>query len=335
MHKTRNITDFFKPFAQPPAKKRLREDDKTSPDKIFGRQRTCSKSPRVGDAETATSLPSNLPSSSLTSSLTSLDSDVRSEEEEEDEATNVLRETDRMPVTASFGTSSSQGPVLTNSQRVMRKGQVMIKNSDDESDSGTSLDDLDELLNLARQTVDSSPPIETDPLPSTSSNQKRLTPVNCVTGRTRSGRDKDPVKPVNILPVMPKYKFSLQSLIAQAEEDDAAEASAMHAKEIVDALDEHRAVREAKHGPARGNNGNASEGLLVSVMEKRGEGESIDRLVQAIQRTEALHQEKSWSFFASAEPISPFKIVDFPLLESLGTWDTILHGQSNPKFACV
>lgn len=325
MYKSRNITDFFKPFAQPPARKRLREDDKTCPDTIFGREHTRSKSPRVGGAETAASLSSNLPSSSWTSSLTSLDSDARSEEEEE--APNVLRETDGMPGTVSFGTNGSQGPVLTSSQRVMRKGQVMIKNSDDESDSGTSLDDLDELLNMARQTVDSSLPTETDPVPSTSMKQKRFTQESWVTGRTRSGGYKDTAKSLDILPVMPKYKFSLQSLIAQAEEDDAAEVTAMHAKEIVGALDEHRAAREAKHGPAGGNNGIASEGLLVSMMEKRGEGESIDRLVQAIQRTEALHQGKSWSFFASAESICPFGIADFPLFESLGTWHNILYGQ--------
>ncbi|KAL9122585.1 MAG: hypothetical protein Q9187_000856 [Circinaria calcarea] len=334
MYKTRNITDFFKPFAQPPSKKRVRENDRTSPDKVLACERPRSKSPRIIKAETAASIPFILPSSSLTSSLTSLDSDARSEEEKEEKeqkekgrANSVLRETDGMPVTAGFGTNGSQGPVLTSSQRVMRKGQVMITNSDDESDSGTSSDDLDELLNLTRHNVHSSPSTEADLLPSTSMKRKRSSEERRV-GRRRSGKCKNIAQPPDALPVMPKYRFSLQSLIAQAEEDEAAETSAMQAKEIVDALDEHRAAREAKHGPVGRNHGkeSASEGLLVSMMEKKGEGESIDRLVQAIQRTEALHQEKSWSFFTSAEPTSPHEIAEFPRSNSLGIWHDILNG---------
>lgn len=324
MYKTRNITDFFKPFAQPPSKKRLREDGRTSLDKVFACERPRSKSPRIIKAETAASIPLTLPSSSLTSSLTSLDSDARSEEEEEGRANNVPRETDGMPVNTSFGL---QGPVLTSSQRVMRKGQVMITNSDDESDSGTSLDDLDELLNLTRHNVPSSPSTEADLPPSTSMKKRRSSEERRV-GRTRSGKCKNIAQLPDALPVMPKYKFSLQSLIAQAEEDEAAETGAIQAKEIVDALDEQRAAREAKHGPVGRNHGkeSASEGLLVSLREKKGEVESIDRLVQAIQRTEALHQERSWSFFTSAEPTSPHEIADFPRSDSLGIWHDILNG---------
>ena len=323
MYKSRNITDFFKPFVQPASSKRLREDDNNLED-VLVLARPRSKSPKTEGLASVTRENSDLCSLHTTSSLSSLNSDVLSQDghlvgavthHESREASETVRQ----------DSNSSRGPFLSSSQRVVRKGEVVIRNSDDESDSDMSLGDLDDLLDRRKPTPRSSSTEYDLPL-NDSTIRSQHVHKNPIASRTRNGGLRSKARTPQPLPVIPKYRFSLDSLVAQAEKDDAAEAGAKQARILVEELCEQRVTNKSTDNQTWETKGNLDEGLLASMVDSKGDGEIFDRLLHAIQRTEALHQEKSWSFFDPTEYSQSYEFGELPQFELKHRWQKIMNG---------
>lgn len=214
--------------------------------------------------------------------------------------------------------------ITRSSQRIVKNGAIVIRNSDDESDSDSSLDDIDGLL-ARKSAPNSTPPTESEltlPLANTQTGQKTRA----------SSRQKKPNTAVSFTPQVqpkfrmpPEYKYSLASLVQRSKEEKALEENIAKAKSALDSHDiENSLTFGGSHGSAP-TEANTDRTLLVSVMKKRNEGEDIDRLLMAVQRTEAFDLGTTWSFFDDLQSISPSKQVRFPTLT--GTqWEGIFNG---------
>ena len=316
MYKSRNITDFFKPFAHPRPLKRPRLDDDTQDTITVEQPNSSSLKQRHNDRDGShrdNSSEKCLP----TSSLTSLDS--------EDESLASINVSEPMGGNDMPGKPKImehlkedlelQRSLLTSSQRVTKNGEVMIKNSDDESDSVSSLEDIDDLLVACISPPRLSPPTDPD-LPCVPPAKQSIHDEGKKSSHwTTERRKKTTVRPSAALPVMPKYKFSLDSLVAQAQQYDAAEASAAQAQSIVESFDQEAGTSNERPGQGAGGEVNIDAGFVASVMKGRREKEDIERLMNAIKRTEALHWDKSWSFFDTAQVANAYKQPEFPTLE--------------------
>ena len=199
----------------------------------------------------------------------------------------------------------SSQPPLTASRRIIRNGEAMVRNSDDESDA--SLEDIDDLLDEGRPSGRSSPKAATG-LPSpddeTGHERKRTT-----RGASRSKNKTS--QPPYALPIMPrKYKFSLEALLKQRKQDDASNDNIAKAKSMLHTYEQDRASTDLRKGIF-------DTGLMESVMRDHGDEDDVSKLKSAIQRTEALQFGKSWSFFDDAPKNPPSPAPDFPIVQDV------------------
>ncbi|MCJ1414896.1 hypothetical protein MMC32_001225 [Xylographa parallela] len=281
MFKNRNITDFFKPFANPRPTKRPRYDEDGHAKEIKTPAQVYASSQRLAVRASYTSSGGRPSLEDLTtSSLSSLQSDA-----------STLFIPDEIPqdIVEQDTVSSASFPVVTSSQRVSRNGEFMIKNSDEDTDSEVSLEDIGDILVGKKPTFVSSPPTEPDlpPLPTAN--------------RIRPSRQNEKLRISRVsatLPPTTKYKFSLASLVANAEQDDATDEGTAQARQMIECLENRRAALEAKVDQDQGIK-NLDVGLLASIVEKQGDRDVIGKLMQAIERTEALSMQNCWSFFES------------------------------------
>lgn len=93
-----------------------------------------------------------------------------------------------------------------------------------------------------------------------------------------------------------KYKYSLESLVMGAVDDDEAEASVAKARALLGGRDDTTTTSDNK-SETEGGATILREDVLVSALSADDQGTDIQRLLNAVKRTEALEQEKSWSFF--------------------------------------
>ena len=185
--------------------------------------------------------------------------------------------------------SSTTFPVVASSQRVSRNGEFMIRNSDDDTDSEASLEDIGDILVGKKPTFVSSPPTEPDLPPLLTANRIRSSRQNAKPRFTRASVT---------FPPTTNYKFSLASLVAKAEQDDATDVGTAQARQLIESLEDRRVALEAKVDQDRGIN-NLDVGLLASVAGEQGDRDATGKLMQAIERTEALSMHSCWSFFES------------------------------------
>ncbi|MCJ1469181.1 hypothetical protein MMC07_007814 [Pseudocyphellaria aurata] len=286
MFKLRSITDFFKPTAQPRQNKRPAPDDDAEKTRVARRSR------------------SNTPQSTDQKLETKASEDVSDEDTREGEGTleghldrSILPSRSPKCETAnsfhgeSVGTrqkTEPQGPVLTSSQRVVRNGEVMIQNSDEESDS--SLDDIDDLL-ARKSAMRSSPPDQAElALPPSAKQRDRQN------GASTRSRTKGPARarrPSPSLPPLPIYEFSLDSLEQRGKDDRALEADAAKARTLLDSLETQKSAAHIQTGPGA----KVDAKLLSSVIEDDGGENDMGRIMTALTRTNAFDHGKSWSFF--------------------------------------
>ena len=316
------ITDFFKPFAIASNSKRPRQESES--DYTIKNGRSASKSPRLQDAMNSNDELQDGLSSSMVSSLTPLSSsDDVTPEASDPRRADVSSASHNPYISTASDPYESFAPGLTSSQRVMKNGQMVVTNSDGDSDSDASLDDVEELL---MGTKHSELPYFTEvPFPTL--------PFE---GRTRQDRTKEmryrakeetPTRKAHASTPrlnMPKYKFSIDSLIAQVEKEDAAEAGAQQARLAVRALNNQRKARDSKLGSMKKEEATVEEGLLTSMVKDKDSNEGFDRLMQAIKRTEALHHDKTWLFFDSKPQDSQQSPHSVPNMR--GSFQTILSG---------
>lgn len=326
MYTNRSITDFFKSFTQPRQNKRppdcnlddsraLKRSRSSTPD-------TAAKVSLQNEADEdhagtsghddsiglrrMSSCPKSVPGSSPHGS-------------ESKESGGSSREKVEAPP------SGSQGPVMVSSQRMIVNGEVIIKNSDDESDSEISLDDIDQLLVARKPAVSSSSPAVTEPLgPAhlhgsvTRSKTRRATYV-----RTRQASPN--------LPARPRYKFSLNSLKRQNKDNEAAEAGSTEAWSLLHSVEKTSSSQAPQILTSEAEKVDAT--LVASVLRDRRDEEDIGRLMTAIHRTEAFHRGKTWSFFEAMDDVALSTIPAFP--DGLETrWHGILSGLSPYSQVC-
>ena len=328
MYKNRNITDFFKPFAQPRNKRPLPDDDRedtivlAQPDLAAPRVKSSNLPEDLLRPSSQLSLDekSDSPLSSALSSALPTDASI---------AYGSVGESRSTPTGAPSDPPLSQTAVLASSQRVVKDGEVVIRNSDDESDSDTSLDDIDDILTARKPTADSSPPTENDfsyvppggrRIGGSSDGKKRKTRATGCSGDFYS----------SALPVVPKYKFSLDTLVAQAKKDDAAQATFAQAQSLLNIPSQYNVPGEGagvnQECKSADFGGKLDAVIVASVMKEQGEENDIERLMSAMQRTEALNQGKIWSFFNNEPSRSAYELPSTPVSPEQESWQHILEG---------
>ena len=290
LHSNGNIKDFFKPFAKLPPTKRLR-DPEDGPNRFASAYRR-SKSPRTSSAMKSPTAPSERQKQENSSS--DLSSAPSISAPPSDNFANPFESSGTPQSATAFRpkSTSSEAPVSSGSQRTVRHGQQVVTNSDEESDTDCSLEDIETLLR---------PRAAKGPLLSSGAQ----TPRGPSFGKRRSARvaKSSKLDPPDKLPPIPQHKFSLRALVARAGAKDAADGVFQEALRQAAELDAQREAMESK--VERGTPPvELDKGALASVMVNN-ETDDIDKLLRAIQRTEALQYTNSWSFFDSKDPALP------------------------------
>lgn len=321
-----NIKNYFKPFATAHSLKKKRplpEEDqeqptgKRSPLNSSRENQTCAVEEEValranealdnvsGEHE---SLCSSHRSQPRSSQLANPDQTPISSSDEP-LAQDVTKAAAPIPLqdeTASRGpVFSSSQTLLTSSQRIVRNGEVMIRNSDDESDS--SLEDLDDLI--ARNPSKDYPPLPACNLGDFFSSIEAGKHTEKVKKQTIgiSAQDEKPASlHCSALPVIPKpHKFSLELLAKEKKQHEAGKVSVAHALSLMESYDQRKASRNEK-SQVLDQKDTLEADLMTKLVKSEEDGDNIGRLQIAIRRTEALQYSQSWSFFKD-HPGSPLQ----------------------------
>ncbi|KAL8865065.1 MAG: hypothetical protein Q9198_009495, partial [Flavoplaca austrocitrina] len=311
----RSIADFFRPFAfarqnyPPPAD---HEADNPKPS-----QRSRSSTPlldlqssaeQAATSNSINALPEPSSQSSVLSSLRGSTPNVP----DELPARSIELPTARSgnnSLDRSFGADfgGSQTTIIPSSQRVVINGQVVIKDSDDErSNSDASLEDLDDLIAPRKFSPISSPSSRkaiSSHRPPASSGSTNLERTN---NKRDGSRHATTIKQSATEFKMPAYKFSLDALLKQTQSYEESRESVQDARQLLHHLEE-----QEPRGAATSNH-TLDKDLLASVIQKNNDETDMGRLMAAIERTEALHQEETWSFFLGNDEIVDIEPVECP-----------------------
>ena len=211
--------------------------------------------------------------------------------------------------------SDSQAVRLTSTQRVVKNGDVMIRNSEDELDSDSSLEDLTDLLLPMGQASRVQSSYSDSLVPKSPSNH------GSEDGRRKSTRrrirpDKvaAPLRSTLPLPIK-KYKFDLDSLARHKIQEEASIEDIARANAMLGSCGQQQA------SASRNDRSTPTKSLLDATfidtaMIKYEDEDGIGRLKAAIQRTEALDHGKSWSFFDERAKGPLFEQSDFPIMKN-------------------
>ena len=343
IHRTSSITDFFKPSAQPQSAKRSAPDN----DIELSAARRKSRSNNLKSAQfstleqtTGNEQTQGLPSSSIRSidAVCSSGATRIAHHEANSISHDNSAQKSGDSTAESFSFSSSQGLIIPSSQRIVKNGKVMIRNSDDEdSESDSSLRDIDDMLGSRKA------PTEAASSPLTEPGSAIPTPVgscateadnkNTRTTRASTGIRKKPARSRSTSPRVPRYKFDLQSLVKRSRKDEVSEAGMAQAKSVLEDIGrlEETVVEETNKETAHVTAVNPS--MITSVVKGHGDGNDANRLMMAIQRTEALQIENSWSFFDAEDEPSDIAQPLWPHLAPR-SWHHMLEG-SYAMSACI
>ena len=330
-----NIKNYFRPFATAPSLKKKRplsEEDQEQP--------TGKRSPLNSPSENQTclseeqSLPANEPLGNASGDDESLWSSRRLQptssrpakpdqipsisSSDEPVAQDVTKASALVPFQDEIGgrapAFSSSQSILTSSQRIVKNGEVMIRNSDDESDS--SLEDLDDLI--ARNSSHKAPSPPACNLDDSFSNFQAGKHAESVKKQTigTSGQLGKPASPhLLALPVIPKqYKFSLESLAKERRQHEAGKDSVAQALSLIESYDQRKASSNEK-SRMLDQKGALEADLVTRLVKTEADGDNVSRLQTAIRRTEALQYSQSWSFFEDHPGHSLRHRAVFPAIE--------------------
>ncbi|KAI4105275.1 MAG: hypothetical protein L6R37_002823 [Teloschistes peruensis] len=320
----KSITDFFKPFAFPRQNKRplsTDQSEETRPSQI-------SRSTTPKNFKNTTPEPAKASveqhDALLTSSQSSLLSSLRNstprglDDPSSQDHTLPLRDfgDDNSVQSNASNRLDHQAPIFNSSQRIVRNGEVIIKDSDDErSDSDISLEDLEDLIAPRKRPLAPSNPPDSEirtPLSPAKTRSK--------TGRiTRKGhRDSVPAaadSTPSTSTALPRYKFSLGALIKQSKNDADSRKKIDDAKHLLEDFEEQKPISQG------------IDDLLAALVGGQDEDDGTGKkdLKGAMERTEALYQDWIWSFFdpeQEYEDIEP--VVCPPTADSY--WRGLLEG---------
>lgn len=324
----RSITDFFKPFAFPRETKNPPLGEES--EELRPSQRSRSNTPQAALRQTTDQVKSSIASnnallvssqSSALSSLRDLTPSTPEEQPGQDQELSSVRSYENVPSHfLAEDVTASQVPLISSSQRTIRNGEVVIRDSDDErSDTDVSLEDLDDIIASRRPPLESSPSSE-DELPSLPSLRTTRSKISkhASKGRpTLPAAEADQPRPV----VIPKFKFSLDALVKQRQLDEDSRLSIENAKCLFNSLEGQR--------PAASAVGSATldEDLLSTVIKHEDDGDGVDRLMRAIERTEALDQPKIWRFFHEDDQVINVEPPNCPTVSD-SYWKSVFEGSS-------
>jgi hypothetical protein len=179
--------------------------------------------------------------------------------------------------------------ISTSNQSIVKDGKVVAVRSSDDEDSD-SLCSLEDLLGRSRRDVgteSSSPPDVEEDLEA----QRALSLSAFTNGRSNAlvGRDKlrELTSKANFL------NFDISLLVGDHFDDEEIEANVAKAKQGYKASDEQERLKRQ---------GAIDKNLLASVVGQQQGGDNLQRLFNAVERTEALTTEPTWSMFNSKSP---------------------------------
>ena len=192
-------------------------------------------------------------------------------------------------------------------------GKVEVENSDEEDgDSDSSLESLTDILRARRENT-------------TNSN----TTSASISKRPSSPRKRYSVH--SISPVKKKYKFDLKSLVKEAKKDNATEISAQRVQALYD--------DEAQNSSGSGSGGvnsrdeqemNATAMVIDAATEDREDG-GVQRVVQALKRTEAMDVQQRWYFFDMALPKTSHKRFPAKAIKKDSWQHDLIHATSRQQ----
>ena len=330
MYKNTNILSYFKPFAQPlGSNKRALPEDKLEEARAIRRSRLTTPKPgqlkeghdgkgeqlEQGLHRTLSRIPSR--------SASGQPPDPWDKPMESAEPAQAFRDENlHMPVRR--GTVSRNADALglqctssMSSQRVVKNGEVVIRNSDDEYDSDSSLESLDDLLLFEGQNSQGEPACPTPQLLSPSPN------MNPQDGRRMRRRRKTKADagavPVHSDPAVQakKYKFDLESLVRHKKQEEASMEVFTRASTMLRSLEQRKVSTPGAARTARAASTirPLDAKFIDVVMKEHGDEDELNRLKAAIRRTEALDHDKLWSFFDEQRREPLFEQSEFPRSE--------------------
>ncbi len=329
MYNKTSILSYFKPFTQPPPlNKRSLPEDFSEGERTIRRSR--SATPEKGQSKKGHVREREHPgqgvqrkSSKVTSRSSNGQSPSPQDEGPPDSATPAQAFGDNShtpltplpsdPISRNVDVLGSQSTILRSSQRVVKNGDVVIRNSDGESDSGSdsSLEDLTHLLLPERRRTQRDPSRSESQIPASSlDNHGRR-----VSTRRSTKTDTAATLFDSAFAVQPKkYKFDLESLVRQRKQEEASIEDITRASAMLKSYEQQKA--SGSGNAAATSTTRPFDATFIDIaMNEHGDEDDISRLKVAIQRTEALHLGKSWSFF-DEQPSGPLlEQLDFPIIE--------------------
>ncbi|KAL2007557.1 hypothetical protein VTN00DRAFT_8995 [Thermoascus crustaceus] len=285
MSQPRNITDFFKRSQSTPKKDGHNRDASKSsiPDIDIAVNQPSSplSDPPSSSARTFSHSPMTGPDLQLKESLLGAIGESASHDTDQ-----------RRSGSASAPGNSFLEVTSNTSQRIIKNGKEVVISSDGEDTD--SVEELESPEDFFRKLTAPA----TAPAPQKDMDTK-------ATDTVKSLRPK-PTKKHNTIDSIfapqvpaPKYKFTLESLVMHTVDDDETEAGVAKAKSALESSRKvDRGTFSGLFSQVDGANKEVREEALASALGGQEDDETgLQRLLNAVRRTEAFDREKTWSFF--------------------------------------
>src|SRR2546430_245222 len=194
---------------------------------------------------------------------------------------------------------------------------MIVKSSDDEG-SESDLEDIDDLLQIHKSVVrKDSPP----------GRVLRSSNACNVSSRKTTHSDVQASSHTSQIPVIPKYKFSLASLISHEKDDEESTAAVARAEALLNTIGKatNEDIYVADTDSTSDSNVKMDGKTLASVVGDQEGGEI--KVLHAMKRTEATKSDQAWYFFETERQNTPLPYSSFPshaLSSSL--WHSSLKG---------
>ncbi|EAW15492.1 uncharacterized protein NFIA_048290 [Aspergillus fischeri NRRL 181] len=275
MSQSRSITDFFKRPAFSLTKQDIHSDSKPSEALTAAPQSSPLTEP--SSSFLANSDPPKTPDGPASQLKESLQSSVQ------DTSPKPIPHQSFQSSNGTVVGDPSSGLSFNSSQRIIKNGREVVISSDGEdTDSIVSLEQLEDPLLMFMK-----------PNPTAASETREAeNSVGDSEMALRSQRLKDTNKASNAKSSkdsVPQYKFSLDDLVTQAVDDNETEATIARLKAV--------RADESSSKPDTPPSRQLNEGMLTSALGDQDDELGLQRLLDAVRRTEALEIEKFWSFF--------------------------------------
>ncbi|EER27111.1 hypothetical protein CPC735_024470 [Coccidioides posadasii C735 delta SOWgp] len=194
---------------------------------------------------------------------------------------------------------TSSGTSFGSSQRVVKDGQVVVTGTDGEDTESIYSFGSDD--DLCRKLLGSGSPLR----PS-----------------EKKGTSQIPTTP-------PGYKFSLEDLVTHAVDDRETEANISRLRLSFKGPGENSGPSKVNRTPKQRSR-MFRDSILASAVGEDTNTETMQRLKAAVDRTEAVDQGKTWSFFE--DTISSVPPPKFPEKSvAPGSWESVLTGEYLPE----